>query len=278
MNKKTIAFSLLAMLTVSLFTAYAAQKDETTQTGSRTYADYIDAGMRITAQAGDVYPGVALDFFKAKEVLEYSTVPDMLEALQTGRVDAALLSDGYVKRLIHDGEYPDFEYLWVPKDVYVNEAGPVFHTTELRDKYNEWFSGIAADGTWQKIVDRWIGVPLPEIKDIPQFEFTGENGILRVVDTGNYPPLIYFDENGEPAGFDVEIVSLFARHMGMKPEFTMMPYEETFEFVRSGQADMSACTYTITDEREEYRIFGYPSVITQAVLVVPKKGRIINGK
>ena len=55
------------MLTVSLFTAYAAQ------TGERTYADYIDAGMRISAQAGDVYPGVTRDFFKAKEVLEYLT-------------------------------------------------------------------------------------------------------------------------------------------------------------------------------------------------------------
>jgi len=194
----------------------------------------------------------------------------MLEALSTGKVDAALLSHSYIRQLADSGMYTDVEYLWLPKDVYVNEAAPIFNTEALRDRYNEWFGTIVKDGTWQSIVDFWIGAPLPGQEDIPVFEFTGENGTLRMCDTGNYPPLIYFDANNEPAGFDVDIMSRFAIHMGMKLEITMMAYDAIVPYVVTGKADMSACTLTLTDEREEGIIFGEPSVITQAVLIIPK--------
>jgi polar amino acid transport system substrate-binding protein len=213
---------------------------------------------------------MARDLFKAAEAPEYITIADMLEALRMGKVDAALLSHSYIKQLVDSGMYPDFEYLWLPEEVYVNKAAPMFHSEELRDKYNEWFQTAVDDGTWQEEVDRWIGVPLPAQEDIPIFGFTGENGILRAVDTGNYPPLAYMDANGEPAGFEVEMVNRFALYMGMTPEFTMMAYDAIMPYVVSGKADMSAATITLTDEREDGIIFGEPSVITQAVLIIKK--------
>lgn len=271
-HKKSTTHLLVALLFALLATACSKEqntkKEEMQQTG--TYADYIDMGIRIAVEAGDVYSDVARDLFKAKNVMECTSVADMLESVRMGKSDAALLSHGYVKQLEDSGMYPDFEYLWVSEDVYVNEAAPIFHTEELRDKYNKWFQTIKDDGTWQEIVDRWIGVPLPAQEDIPTFELTGENGTLKMCDTGNYPPLIYFDANGEPAGFDVEMMSRFAQYMGMKLEITMMAYEAIVPYVVSGKADMSSCTLTITDEREEGMIMGLPSVITQAVLIVKK--------
>ena len=274
--RKTISVLLLAVLAAALLTACASEQKSPQplqpqgQTG--TYADYIDIGATITVQAGDIYAGVARDIFRAAETPEYTSIADMLEAVRMSRADAALVSHDYIKQLQDSGMYSDFDYLWVPEDVYVTKSGPIFHTEELREKYNEWFSGIAADGTWQEVVDRWIGMPLPAQEDIPQFEFTGENGILRVADTGNYPPAIYFDANGEPAGFDVEMISLFAQHMGMKTDFTMMAYEAVISYVISGKADMSACMFAITEERQEGMLFGEPSLIMQAVLIVPTGG------
>jgi len=269
---KNIGLFVGVLLAFSFFAACSSNKEEQALGRARTYADYINTGKRIAVQAGDVYGKIAQDIFKAKDAPEYLTVADMLESLRMGKIDAALLSHSYIRQLVDSGSYPNVDYLWVPEDVYVNKAGPVFYTTGLRDKYNEWFRGIAANGTWDKILDRWIGAPLPAQKDIPKFKFTGENGTLRVCDTGNYPPLIYFDANNEPAGFDVEMISLFAQHMGMKPEFTMMAYEAIGPYVVSGKADMSSATLTITDERKKGMIFGEPSVITQAVLIVPKTG------
>ncbi|MCL2044286.1 MAG: ABC transporter permease subunit [Treponema sp.] len=267
MNKTTVLL-FLAVFLAALFLSCSPAAEVIQQSNTGTYIDFIGTGKRIAVQAGGIYGSVALDLFQAISAPEYFTIADMLEALRMGRVDAVLLSQEYVRQLQDSGMYPNVEYIWVPQDVFVQKAGPIFYTTELRDKYNEWFRDIAADGTWQKVIDRWIGVPLPAQEDIPQFEFTGENGILRAADTGNYPPLIYFDANGEPAGFDVEMVSLFAQHIGMKPEFTMMSYDAIIPYVITGRADMSAATLAITSERQEGVIFGDPSVITQAVLIV----------
>jgi polar amino acid transport system substrate-binding protein len=275
MIKKTRLFLIpiaIAALAAFLLTACTAKKEEPSQTGKRTYADYVDTGKRVAVQSGDVYGDVARNVLKAKETPSFAAVADMLASLRRGNVDAALLSNSYVKQLEESGDYPDVDYIMVPADVYVNKAAPIFYTTQLRDKYNEWFSGIAADGTWGEIVDRWLGGALPAQEDIPQFKLTGENGTLKMCSTGNFPPLIYYDAYGKLAGFDVDMMSRFAQHMKMDLKIEIMNYEAIIPYVILGKADMSACTVTVTDERGEVVIFGEPSVITPAVLIVPKTG------
>jgi len=278
MTKKNILLFtvfFLAMAFLLLLAAYGAEQPNAAlpaaeQTAGQTFEDYVDSGKRIAVQAGDLFDTVAREIFLAGEVPEYMTVADMLEALRAGKVDAVLMEHCYVMQLMDSGMYPGFDYLWVPKDVHVRESAPVFHTRELRDAYNEWLDGIARDGTLDEITNRWIAVSVPKQADIPMFSFSGENGVLIMCDTGDYPPLIYFDANNAPVGFDVELMSRFAQHMGMRPEFIMMPYEAIGPYVVSGKADMSAATLTLSSEREAGMIFGRASLISQAVLVVPK--------
>jgi len=267
MNKNLLTFTVVALiLTTSLFSLDRPNKQST-----KTYADYIGSNIRIGVEAGDAYGELARNVFKAKDVTEYAKVADMVENLQQGKVDAILLSDGFSRQLKESGKYPDFEYLVVPEDVYINRAGPVFHTEKLRDQYNEWFSGVVADGTWQEVVNRWIGVPLPKEYDIPRFEFTGKNGTLKLCDTGNYPPLTYYDSQRNLVGFNMDMVSRFAIYMDMKIELATMEYHEIIPYVTSGKADMSACTLAITEDRQNGVIIGEPSTITQAVLIVVKR-------
>jgi ABC-type amino acid transport substrate-binding protein len=268
---KKLLFLFLIVGIMSLFASCFSQKKDTAPDGTRTYINYIDSGSRIAVEEGDAFDVVAREILKAKETLYYPTVGAMLESLHSGNIDAALLSNGSSRLIMNSGLYPDFEYLVIPEDVYINRAAPVFHTEELRDKYNEWFAGAAADGTWQEIVNRWIGAPLPKREDIPQFELTGENGVLKMCDTGSYAPLTYFDDDGNLAGFNVDMMSRFAQYMGMSLEIDVIPYDEIAGYVASGKADMSACTLAITAERAESMIFGEPSTITQAVLIVTKK-------
>ncbi|MCL1789473.1 MAG: transporter substrate-binding domain-containing protein [Oscillospiraceae bacterium] len=269
-KKNTLA--LLSLLLLLVFPVGCTNHKPENNSGSQTlaYSDYIGNNTRIAVESGDAFGIVARNVFKSDNVQELPTVEDMLEALLSGEVDAALLSDGSSRFIMDSGNYPDFEYLTIPEEVYINRAAPVFHTEELRDKYNEWFTEIAADGTWQEITDRWIGVPLPKQEEIPQFEFTGENGVLKMCDTGSYAPLTYFDDNGNLTGFNVDMMSRFAQYMGMTLEIEVIPYEDVAEYVASGAAEMSACTLALTDERADSMIFGKPSTITQAVLIVKK--------
>ena len=266
--KKAILFSLTVVLCVAIFTSCTQKNEDNSQAVQLTYEEFIGSGKRIAVQIGEVYGDVAQDIFKA-QAQEYNSPADMLESLRAGRTDAALLDSTYIQPLIDSGSYPDMDYLWIPKEIFSNESAAAFASEELRDKYNEWLAIITADGTLDEIKNRWIGVPLPDDADVPKFELTGENGVLRVVDTGNYPPFTYMDSSGKPTGFDFEMVSRFAQHLGMDLEITFMSYDAILPYIFSNRADMSACLFTITEERVQGVIFGDPVIASQGVLVLP---------
>ena len=271
---KNKSIYLIILLILILLTISCSNQDDFVY-GERTYLDFMDTNQIIAVEAGDSYGELARDLFKAREIPEFTSVADILESLRLGRIDAGMISEEYVKQLQDSGMYPNVEYLWIPKDVYVHKAANIFQTTQLRDQFNLWLSDIKADGTFDEIRNRWIGVSLPREEDIPRFEFTGENGILRVADTGNYPPLVYFDSNNEPVGFDIEIVSRFAIAIGKRPVWSMMAYDGIAPYILSGRADMSSATLAVTRERSEQMLFGEPTVITQTVLIVQKGKRVI---
>jgi polar amino acid transport system substrate-binding protein len=257
--KKIIKITVSLLMLILLFTACS---------GERTYKDFIDTGKRIAVESGDVYGDLSRDLFIAK-TQEHSNTDSMLEALRMGYIDAILISNGFIRQLQNDGLHDDLEYIQVPEYIFVNKAAHIFHTDELRGKYNEWFAGIVADGTFEEILDRWLGGQLPAFEDIPVFELTGENGTLRVCDTGNYPPLSYYD-NSVLVGFDMEMAQRFAYYLGKDLDVSIVDYEEIGDLILSGEFDMSAATWAITEEREEIFFFGEPAVVTEAVLIVIK--------
>ncbi|MDR2545897.1 MAG: ABC transporter permease subunit [Lachnospiraceae bacterium] len=274
--KKVFEVLLLLMFMVTLCSACGSDKDTTAAAAEEarrevtgTYVDYVDAEMIIGVQSGSIYNLVAQDVFRAKVIPEFVVMSDLLETLRMGRLDAALSDSSYVTPLQDSGVFPEFEYLWVSEESFANHSAPVFHEEELKKKYNEWIGLIKADGTLERMTNFWLGMSLPEQEELPKFELTGENGTLRVADTGMFPPFIYLDANGDPTGFDYELINLFAMHLGMDLDLTFMSYDAIIPYVISGRANMSACLFTITEERGANVIFGAPTVTTLAVLIVP---------
>ena len=269
MIKKAALVLLTAVIAALLFSACSSNDVENAQSGANDYTDFIDSGKVIGVQSGEIFNLVARDLFKAREVPEFMSMADLLEALRMGRVDAAMTDGSYVKQLEDSGMFPEFDYLWIDEEFFVNKSAPVFHSDKFLDKYNSWLAEIKADGTYDEMLSRWIGVSLPDQDDVPVFELTGENGVLRVCDTGNFPPFIYYDADGAPTGLDYELINRFALHIGVDLEISMMAYDAIIPYVISGKADMSSCYFTITDERGESVLFGDPTIVTRAVLIVP---------
>ena len=263
----------IIILLLIIFFSCSRKEYEIIPHGDLTYSDFIGKQYRFAAQLGEVYAEVARDFFKANEVQEYTTIPDILEAIRMNKADVAILKDSYIKQLQDSGMYDYFDYIDVPSDVYIVDEAPIFNTLELRDKYNLWLKQAKETGVWQEVSDRWLGVSLPRQEDIPKFIFTGKNGVLRLADTGNYPPLVYLDANGDLTGFDIEIGNLFAQHLGMTPEYFSMSYDAVIPFVISGKADMSACSYIITQERKSMVLMGDPTIISKIVLIIKREAQ-----
>ena len=252
-----------------LFGVIFALGSTETCAGQRSYEDFVGKGLHFGVEAGDIYADVARDIFSAGQVSEFTNTVDKLAALSMGRLDGVLMGEMYVRHLQDTGIYPQFEYIWLPEDVHIRYAGHVFHTSELRGTFNEWFETAAVpEGIWEEVTDRWLRGSLPAEEDVPRFNLTGENGVLRVPDTGNYPPMSYLDSRGDVIGFNVDLISRFAEYLGKSLDITLMAYDGIIPFVLSGRADMSAVTMTISDERGESVLFSHPTVITQTVLIV----------
>ncbi|GAB2654544.1 basic amino acid ABC transporter substrate-binding protein [Saccharopolyspora gloriosae] len=87
-----------------------------------------------------------------------------------------------------------------------------------------------------------------------------------------YPPF-QFDENGKTVGFDVELVDLVARDLGLQQELFDTPFEgiQSGEALNTRKCDVAAAAMTITDTRKQNMDFSDPYFDAKQALLVTKK-------
>ncbi|MEU3982643.1 transporter substrate-binding domain-containing protein [Streptomyces sp. NPDC026672] len=89
-----------------------------------------------------------------------------------------------------------------------------------------------------------------------------------------YPPF-QSEIDGKVQGFDVSLIDLVAKNLGVKQQILDTPFEnfKTGAFLNSGQCDLAAAGMTITEERKKNVDFSQPYFdATQAVLADRKSG------
>jgi len=107
--------------------------------------------------------------------------------------------------------------------------------------------------------------PSPEVTDIV------ERGELVIL-TRNAPTTYYFDRDGE-TGFEYDLASSFAAHLGVTPRFVILDsIDEIVRAMANGEADMAAAGLTRTTLREERFLFGPSYMQVQQQLVCRRGG------
>lgn len=67
-----------------------------------------------------------------------------------------------------------------------------------------------------------------------------EEKVYTVITNCTYPPFDTTDENGNPAGFDMDLMSAIAEDQGFKIEFVDMPFDSLIPAIEAGQGDIIA--------------------------------------
>jgi PAS domain S-box-containing protein len=91
---------------------------------------------------------------------------------------------------------------------------------------NEGLSIVMADGTYRHLHAEWFGsLQLPADR--------------RIVVGGDsqFPPFEYLDENGRPAGYNVDLTRAIAREMGISVEIRLAPWAKIRESLAEGEID-----------------------------------------
>ena len=95
-----------------------------------------------------------------------------------------------------------------------------------------------------------------------------ESGLPQIiVGSDTYPPYIYLNNDGTPAGIDVEIATEAFRRMGYAARFETIDWEQKTTLVESGALDCIWGCFSMDGREEAYRWAG-PYMVSRQVVAV----------
>lgn len=254
---------LLCLIICGLFTGCG----EVEQRSFNTLDDFKNT--RLGVMTGSVYDDYAKALFPDAERLYFSLLPDLLLALDQGKIDGFIAENTYVAAAKWEGAQIDT----IAEPIDQTSAGLVFPKTDKHDKIrseiNEFIIKSHENGYIDELNEKWFGDVEPtEVPDISSL--SGENGTLRVALAPDLKPVTYF-KNGQPSGYEVDMLVAFAEEYGYALEFHSMNFEAILAGISRGKYDLGTGAFTYTEERAESVNFSELH-LTVNVLMVIKSG------
>ena len=175
----------------------------------------------------------------------YNNMPDMYLALKSGKTDA-VLSNNAVGTL---GVNRNPELKLLPESLQDGVFGFAFAKGDPRRE--EWQAAYEAisEGTKQELWEKWTGSD-DSIKYLPEQDWPGANGTVKVASVDTLEPMSYAGEEGLK-GFDIEMILLMAKELDVHVEFTGMEFSAVLAAVQSGKAQIGAGSIIVTEERQQ---------------------------
>lgn len=236
-----------------------------TGTSSARFETLTDfEGTTLGAVTGTYQDQLAQETISGISIQYYDDMASMLLALQNGYVDGALtdlplatLAAARQPELAVFPETiaPDSYGLGLPKG------------SSLTAQVSAIIEGYAADGTLDALADKWLGAD-ESVKTIDVGDYDAPNGTLRYVHDPSLEPMSYVGEGGQSLGYEVELVTLIARELGMELEITQGTFNSLMPMLMSGRADIVSGSISITEERKESIDFAASHYTGGVVLVV----------
>jgi polar amino acid transport system substrate-binding protein len=222
-------------------------------------------GQKLGVLMGSIHDVYARATYPKAEILPFNTVPDMLIALSTGKVDAAFVDHVGCKEIF--AQNPGFAIGQANLFTTDIAAGFSKKAPELREKFNHFLASIKADGTYADMENRWMNLDNQSLPDIP---LNGQNGVLRVGVVSDIGLPFCSRNDQEWKGFDPELSARFASSLGMTLEYTDLPFGSLIPSLASGKIDIITATMMITEERKKQIDFSDPYYASGASILVRK--------
>ena len=141
---------------------------------------------------------------------------------------------------------------------------------ELLAKLNEALAALKADGTAQKIVDKYIS----GVEHDLAFQHNAEGKEELIMATNaNFPPYEYY-ENDQVVGIDAEMAAAIADYLDMKLTIVDTEFGSIIGGVQTGKYDMGMAGMTITEDRLESVNFTDSYATGVQVVIVPEDSPI----
>ena len=181
-----------------------------------------------------------------KEILYFSSAPDMLAALKAGKIDAYFMNNAVGTLLAN----MDSAVAIFPKSLGDTTYGLAFKkNSKDRAVWQEAFDKIPQEDI-EKIWEKWTGSD-EAAKTLPEQDWPGSNGTVQAACCDTLPPMSYRGDGNQIMGFDIEIILRIAEQLDVHVEFTGMEFSSVMPSVESGKALLGCGSIVVSDERKE---------------------------
>lgn len=142
--------------------------------------------------------------------------------------------------------------------------------TELLKQINDALAEIKADGTQQKIVDKYISGVENDLEFQKDAEGKEE---LHMATNAQFPPYEYYDGD-KIVGIDAEMAAAIADKLDKKLVIDDMDFDAIITSVQTGKSDMGMAGMTVTEERLQSISFSDSYAKGIQVVIVPEDSKI----
>jgi polar amino acid transport system substrate-binding protein len=218
---------------------------------------------RIGVMLGTVYDGYAAKMWPKADIQHYQAFPDLILALDAGKVDAILYDAEPLREILR--ERPDLTRLGPP--LFTLPMGIGFRKgNPLREQFNRFLGEIRRNGVYDDMTTRWID---HRERTTPAIAIEHPHGRLVVGSTGGSMPFSGV-QDGEMVGFDIELTKRFAAWLGREYEVSDNEFGGLIAAAAAGKVDLIAASIYITDERKQQIDFSDPYFDMESWAVVRK--------
>ena len=207
-------------------------------------------GKRVGVIIGSIQDIAVTQYAPQADIRRYTSMTDIMAALENGKVDVLCQENFTVTANKAIAAVVDTVDAGLPPR-YVAACFKLGNTA-LQQDFNAFLAGIRADGTYQKIFDRWLKTNDPAALPVPHQYGTGE--LIRVATYPAMPPYNFICSS-QPSGMEIDLLTEWANRRNYRLEFLMMDFASQIPALQTGKADIAMGSVAVTEERQKQVLF-----------------------
>ena len=207
-------------------------------------------GKRVGVIIGSIQDIAVTQYAPQADIRRYTSMTDIMAALENGKVDVLCQENFTVTANKAIAAVVDTVDAGLPPRYVAACFKP--GNTALQQDFNAFLADIRADGTYQKIFDRWLKTDDPAALPAPHQYGTGE--LIRVATYPAMPPY-NFIYSGQPSGMEIDLLTEWANRRNYRLEFLMMDFASQIPALQTGKADIAMGSVAVTEERQKQVLF-----------------------
>ena len=199
---------------------------------------------RIGVLQGSAHVDYVTRTYPQATLLQYGSPADLVLAVTTGKVDAALSDAEPLREILRK----DDSLGVLGENLFSFPEGVGFRkeNTALLQQFNQFLARLKQDGTHADMVERWME---KNVTVMPAIAHPKARGELVVGISDGTLPFAAIKDN-KLIGFEIELSERFAAHLGRKVRFSQMDFSGLIAAVATGKVDMIISAIFITEERK----------------------------